>query len=161
MQDKTVLPRTKLLRDMLMDMLGRDIHVSPSDPWAPTIRDPGTVAVYVDDAWRARAFISCSLTLSVALGASLALVPAKTAEASVTEGRLSEDLAENLNEVLNILSALFNLPEKPHLKLFATHLPGAPPPIDICAQLRAFGKREDLNIEVAGYGSGRLSVVLA
>jgi hypothetical protein len=156
----TVLPHTKNLRDMLMDMLGRDVHVGPSGPWAPSQREPGAVAVYIDDGWQPRAFISCCLPLSVALSASLALIPAQAAQSCVEEGQLSDDLAENLHEVLNILSALFNLPERPHLRLSTVHTPGSPPPPDVSAQLRVFGKREDLKIDVAGYGSGRLSLVL-
>jgi hypothetical protein len=160
MSAPTALPNLKGLRDTLLDMLGRDVQITPSEPWAPTLRDPGAVAVYIDDGWQPRAFISCCLPLSVALGASLALIPAQAAAGCLESGRLTEDLAENLNEVLNILAALFNLPDRPHLKLSAVHLPGSPPPVDISARLRAFGKREDVRIDVAGYGDGRLSVVL-
>jgi hypothetical protein len=157
---QSALPSIMVVREMLLDLLGRDVKVAPSGPWAPTLRDPGAVAVYVDDTIRVRALISCNLELAVALGASIALIPANTASSCMEEGRLTEDLAENLNEVLNILSTLFNPPDRPHVKLHALHVPGKPPPPDLAAQLRAFGKREDLTIEVAGYGGGRLSLVL-
>ena len=160
MTAQTALPHTKVLRDILLDTLSRDIHVAPSEPWAPTLREPGAVAVYVDDSWRARALISSSLTLSVALAASLDLVPAKVATSCIEAGQLTDDLADNLNEVLDTLSAMFNRPDRPHLRLFAVHLPGSPPPADISVQLRAFGRRADLKVEVAGYGCGRLSLVL-
>jgi len=149
-----------VVRDMLLDMLGRDVKVAPSGPWAPSAREPGAVAVYVDDGVRLRALISCDLALSVALAASIALIPAKTAAECVAEGELTEDMVENLNEVLNILAALFNRKDRPHVKLYALHVPGKPPPADVSGQLRTFGKRSDLKIEVAGYGSGRFSLVL-
>jgi hypothetical protein len=148
------------LRDMLLDMLGRDVRVTPSAPWAPTARGPGAVAVYVDDQSRLRALISCDLELSVALGAAIALIPANTAVGCIADGVLSADLEENLNEVLNILAAAFNLPDRPHVKLDAMHVPGKLPPVHLAAQLRAFGRRDDLKLEVAGYGGGRLSLVL-
>jgi hypothetical protein len=154
------LPPTMAVRDTLLDMLGRDVTVAPSEPWAPSLRDVGAMAVYVDDSLRLRSLICCNLELSVALGASIALIPAAIAAASVEEGRLSQDMAENLNEVLNIFAALFNRPNTPHVRLFAVHLPGVPPPADLSAHARALGKREDLHVEVAGYGGGRLSLVL-
>lgn len=154
------LPPTMVVRDMLLDMLGRDVTVGPSEPWAPSLHDSGAVAAYVDDGFRLRALICCNLELSVALGASIALIPPKTAGRSVEEGRLTEDMAGNLNEVLNILAAVFNRQHGPHVRLYALYVPGEPPPADLSAQLRLLGKREDLKIEVGGYGGGRLSLVL-
>jgi len=156
----SAIPSIMAVRDMLMDMLGRDVKVAPSGPWAPSLRDPGAVAAYIDDSGRVRALIACNLDLAVALGASIALIPAKTAAGLVEEGLLTEEIEENLNEVLNILAGLFNPPEGPHVKLRTLYAPGKPPPADLSAQLRAFGRREDLKIEVAGYGGGRLSLVL-
>jgi hypothetical protein len=157
---EAALPPNMVVRNMLEDMLGRDVKVAPSDPWAPTLRDPGAIAVYVDDGIRLRALISCNLELSIALSAAIGLIPAKTAAGCLEEGRLTTDMAENLNEVLNIMASLFNPPDGPHVKLYALHVPGTPPPADLSEQLKMFGKREDLKIEVAGYGGGRLSLVL-
>lgn len=156
----SALPPNMIVRDMLMDTLGRDVKVGPSEPWSPSLHDPGAVAVYVDDGMRLRALISCNLELSVALGASIALIPAKSAAECVTERQLTDDMVENLNEVLNIMAALFNRPDTPHVKLYALHVPGKPVPADLAGQLRTFGKRTDLKIDVAGYGGGRLSLVL-
>ena len=156
----TAIPPAMIVRDMLLDMLGRDVTVAPSEPWAPTVSDPGAVAVYVDDHCRLRALIACDLELSVALSASIALIPARIAKECVEEGRLTYDMAENLNEVLNILAAMFNPKNGPHVKLYALHVPGEAPPADLLAQLRVYGMRQDLKIEVAGYGGGRLSLVL-
>lgn len=158
----STLPPSMVVRDLLLDMLGRDVKVAPSDPWAPTLSDPGAVAVYMDDGNRIRALISCNLELSVALGASIALIPAKVAASSIEEGRMTEDVEENLHEVMNILAAMFNTPSGPHVKLCTLYVPGGPPPLaDVSAHLRAFGRRSDLKLDVAGYGGGRLSLVLA
>lgn len=154
------LPPAMVVRDALQNMLGRDVQVAPSEPWAPTLRDPGAVAVYVDDGSRLRALICCNLELSVALSASIALIPAKTAASIVEEGWLTNDMAENLNEVLNILAALFNRSNRVHVKLYELHVPGELPSADLTAHLRAFGKRSDLTLKVAGYGGGHMSIVL-
>ncbi len=157
----SALPPNMIVRDMLSDTLGRDVKIGPSEPWSPSVRDLGAVAVYVDDGMRLRALISCNLELAVVLGASIALIPARAAAECVAERQLTDDMVENLHEVLNILAALFNRPDSPHVKLYALHVPGKPVPADLSGQLRAFGKRLDLKIEVAGYGGGRLSLVLA
>src|SRR4029079_2736892 len=94
---------------------------------------------------------------SAALSACIALIPARTAAGCVEEGQLTDDMAENLNEVLNILAALFNLSDRPHVKLYALHVPGELPPADLCAQLREYGMRDDLNIDTAGDGGGNTS----
>jgi hypothetical protein len=156
----TPLPHTKSVRDMLLDMLGRDVQVGQSDPWAPTPRDLGAVAVYVDDRTQMRALVTCNLRLAAGLGASIALIPPETADACVEDRRLTDGMGENLGEVFNILTALFNVPERPHLKMYAVHLPGELPAADVSASLRAFGKRSDLEVTVAGYGTGKLSIVL-
>ena len=59
----------------------------------------------------------------------------------------------------NILSALFNVPGAPHAKLHKLYAPGEPLPNDIRAYASALGFRLDLDVAVAGYGNGRLSIV--
>jgi hypothetical protein len=156
----TTLPPTKALRDTLLDLLGRDVQVAPSSPWSPTLKEPGAVAVYVDNGMKLRALICCDLPLAVALGASIALIPAKRASECIKGGTLTGELSENLYEVLNVLCGLFNLPDHPHVKLYEVHSPGKLAPEDLGVRLRAFGKREDLKVDVAGYGSGLLSFVV-
>lgn len=158
---EVVLPPNMIVRDTLQDLLGRDIELSPTDPWAPALRDPGAVAVYVNDGFRASALVACSLELAAALAASIALIPAAVAEESVQEGRLSADLAENLFEVLNVLAGLFNRQHAPHVKLHEVYPPGKPAPVEVAGRLRMLGERSDLAISVHGYGSGRLSIVVS
>ena len=158
---QTTLPAPKALRDLLLDLLGRDVDLTPADHWAPTPGDPGAVAVYVDDRTTMRALIACDLELSAVLGSAIALIPAHTAKAAVEDRHLNDAMLDNLHEVLNILAALFNLPDRPHLKLHRMHEPGEFPPADVSAVLRSFAGREDLRIQVGGYGGGRIALVLA
>lgn len=154
------LPRTESVRDMLLDMLGRDVGVVPADPWAPTPRDPGAVAVYTDDRSTLRALAACNLPLAAYLGASIALIPPHTAHRCIEDRSLTESITENLHEVLTIMSALFTMPGRPHLKLSGVQAPGELPAADVSVRLRAFGRRMDLTVDVGGYGEGRLSVVV-
>ncbi|WP_370290456.1 hypothetical protein [Nocardioides sp.] len=154
------LPQPKQLRDLLTDLLGREVTLQPTTPFAPGPDTAASVAVYVDDHLRICALIVCDLSLSAHAGAALGLVPVTGAEAAIEDGKLTDNLGENLYEVLNIAASVFNVLGADHLKLHALHPAG--PPLD--PQLRistlTLGRREDLAVSIAGYGGGALSIVL-
>ncbi|UMG92956.1 hypothetical protein [Nocardioides sp. TF02-7] len=116
--------------------------------------------MYVDDGARTCAVVACDLALSAYAGAALALVPPGAAAEAVADGKLPDPLAENLYEVLNVAASAFNVPGAEHLRLHALHPAG--PPLDPAVRLQTLtlGRREDLAVDVAGYGSGALSIVL-
>ncbi len=154
------LPQPKQIRDLLADLLGRDVTLVPATPFAPGPDTAASVAVYVDDSLRISALIACDLPLSSYMGAAIGLVPPGGAQAAVDDGRLTDVLEENLYEVLNIAASMFNVEGADHLRLHALHPAG--PPLD--PQLRistlTLGRREDLRVDIAGYGAGALSIVL-
>jgi hypothetical protein len=154
------LPQPKQVRELFADLLDREISLSPTTPFAPGPDTPASVAVYVDDHLRIAAVIACDLALSAYAGAALGLVPVSGAEEAVTDGKLSDTLTENLYEVLNIAASMFNVAGADHLKLHALHAAG--PPLDPMVRISTLtlGRREDLAVEIGGYGSGVLSVVL-
>ena len=154
------LPVPKEIRDLLTDLLGREVALSPSTPLAPTPKNPCTVGVYVDDSLQVTALVSFDLALSAHAGAALGLVPVAGAEAAIEEGRLSDALQENVYEVLNIAASLFNTEGATHLRLYDVHHAGTPVPPDILAKALTLGRREDLSADVTGYGAGKLSVVI-
>jgi hypothetical protein len=116
--------------------------------------------VFVDDRLQVTAITAFDLPLSAYAGAAIGLVPVAGAQAAIEEGILSDTLRENVYEVLNIAASLFNADGAEHLRLYDVHHIGAPLPPDILAKALTLGRREDLAVDVAGYGSGRLSVVL-
>ena len=66
---------------------------------------------------------------------------------------------EALQEVVNVLSALFNVQGAPHSKLHKLYAPGEEVPGDIAGMLAAFN-RVDLAIDIPTYGKGAISLVL-
>jgi hypothetical protein len=154
------LPQPKQLRDLFADLLGREVALEPAPPYAPGPDTPASVAVYVDDHLRISALIVCDLPLSAHAGAAIGLVPPGGSEAAVEDGKLTDVLGENLYEVLNIAASVFNVAGADHLKLHALHPAG--PPLDPALRISTMtlGRREDLSVSIAGYGSGALSVVL-
>ena len=154
------LPASKDVRDMLTGLVGKPVTVNPGAPVTPTPDKPVSVAVYVDPQMAINAICVMDLAASAYTGAALALLPPGGAQDAVEEDReLSGMLVEALHEVVNVLSALFNVPGAPHSKLHKLYAPGEDLPGDIEGMLANFN-RIDLAIDVPGYGKGALSLVL-
>jgi len=157
---ETHLPTTKETRDLLSGLLGRDVTLVPCPPLAPRPGAPRTVATYVDDHFGLRAIIACDLEFSARAGAALALIPAPAAEAAIETKGLGDNLTENLYEVLNVAASLFNVPGAVHVRLLELHAAGTAIPPQVESRILTLGRREDLEVNITGYGPGRLSVVI-
>ena len=155
-----VLPAPKDVRDMLTGLVGKPVAVAPGAPVTPTPDKPVSVAVYVDPHMAVNALCVMDLGASAYTGAALALLPPGGAQDAVEEdGELTAMLVEALHEVVNVLSALFNVPGAPHSKLHKLYAPGEDLPGDLEGMLAGFN-RLDLGIDVPTYGKGALSLVL-
>lgn len=154
------LPNLMQIRELLGDLLGRDVALKAAAPLVPQRSNPCSVAVIVDDNIRPRAVIVADLAFSAYAGAAIGLLPAPGAQDAIEEGALTDTLAENLYEVLNIASSMFNVPDAPHMKIQVLHPIGAPCPPDALALACTLGRREDVEVDIAGYGTGRMSIVL-
>lgn len=152
------LPPVKLIKDVLDGLLGRDVTLAPGDPMASVDLIGGALAVYVDDGGALRAVAGWDLPAAAYVGAAVALVPRGGADAAIEDTYLPENLLENLNEVDNVLASIFQIPGNPHLRLEQTYRPVNAGPGDAVALLYALGQRIDLELDVPGYGAGRLAV---
>jgi len=159
----TQLPSPKDVRDMLEELLGKDITVGDGSPASAADLKKATVAAYIDDGNHIAAVAGMDLPLSAWIGAAIGLIPKGGAEACVEDGDLSKMVGENVREVCNIMAALLNRAGTPHLRLEkeSVYLPGEPAPGDVQTRLVALGSRLDLTVTVAGYGAGRLWISLA
>ena len=104
--------------------------------------------------------VAFDLPLSAHAGAALALVPASGSEQAIEDGALPDTLGEGLQEVFNVFSSVFNVGESAHLKLYSAHTSGQDVPADARIRTQVLGRRADFHVDVAGYGSGRVAVVL-
>ncbi|NYG58712.1 hypothetical protein BJ980_001635 [Nocardioides daedukensis] len=156
----THLPAPIQVRELLTELLGRDVELSPGAPLAPGPATPATIASYVDDSLQLAALVVCDLPLSAHAGAAIGLVPPDQALAAIADGALTDALAENLYEVLNIAAAMFNVDGAPHVRLHALAPAGGPIDPQLMARALTLGRREDAALTISGYGAGRLSIVL-
>ena len=155
------LPAPKEARDLLENLLGRDVSLRPGPPFAVSAYYPASVAQFVDSSLVIRATMALDLPLSAAVSAALALVPATGAEQAIHDGFLSPTMAEAMQEVFNVTSSMFNVGNAAHLRLYSAHTAGQDLPADARARTQVLGRRVDFGVEVAGYGSGRVAVVLS
>jgi hypothetical protein len=153
-----LLPTPKDVRDLLEGLLGKDVTVAPGDP--VSLNDKPALAVYVDPAMATTAIVLVDIRLAAWCAGALALLPKGGLEDAVDEGELSQMHLEVVYEVVNVAAALFNGGGVTHSKLHKLYAPGEPVPGDLAGLASAFN-RIDLKVEVAGYGSGALSIVLA
>lgn len=155
------LPSTKAVRDLLADLIGREVTVAPGEPVVFGSGATGTAAVYVTDKLQMAAIAVLDLPLTAYLGGALGLLPVGGVEDMLAEGEVSNAGLDNVHEILNVASALFNVPGAPHVKLYSLVSPGDLPPVDVSSLMKVMGRRLDLGVDVPGYGSGALSLVLA
>ena len=153
------IPDPKPVRDLLGDLLGRQVEVRPGEPLSPEDAELTTMAVYVDDTLTMRLVGVADLPFAAYAGAAIGLVPPGGAEIAIEERSMPASVQENFYEVLNICAALFNVDEAPHVKLHAVHFPGEQVPPQATTLACVLGRRLDLEVDIAGYGTGRLSFV--
>jgi hypothetical protein len=152
------VPRASELGTLLQTLIGHPVEVRPALPVVPD-RDHALVAVYVTDGSVTGAVVACELSLAAHAGAALARLSAAEAEQSVAAGTLSAELADNAHEVLNVLTTAFREGRAPDLMLHQVHAVDAQLPLDVGPTLRYVMRRLDVQLEIVGYGGGRLSVV--
>jgi len=155
-----MVPAPLAVRNLLSDLLGRDVTVAPADPVVAADVPTTVIAVYVDNGLQLTGVVGLDLPLAAFAGAALGLMPAGGAEDCVKENELSPVLAENVKELCNVLTGLLNRAGGSHHRLHHVYLPGEDHPGDVAAQLLAIGHRLDLNVDVPRYGEGRFSLSL-
>jgi len=94
------------------------------------------------------------------LGGALGMLPRGGVDEAIKDIDLSGLLRDNAYEVLNVLSAVFNVGEAPHVRLYELYGPMGGVPGDVHALSQLIGQRMDLEVAIAGYGSGQLSIVI-
>ena len=161
MSAATPLPSAKEVRELIEGLVGRDIAVTTGGAMIdPTADDGALLGVYVDNRLALTALVILDLPLAAYLGAALGLVPVRIANVAVEEGMLPEALTENAGEILNVMASLFNAEGVPHVKLDRLYEPRSPIPADVARWILAYVRRTDLDMEVAGYGAGKFSLLV-
>jgi hypothetical protein len=153
------LPSGGDVRGLLNGLFDRPVTVHEEPQPVLPGRGVKVVASYLDDQGALRAVVFCDLVAGCVLGAALALVPMPRVQEALDSGDVPEDLADNTQEVLNVAASLFNS-SAAHLKLRAVQVAPEPVSSDVVDFLRGAPHRVDLRVEVPGYGTGVLALLL-
>ena len=161
MPPMTPLPTALDVRELLEGLLGRDVEAELTSAGADPRKHPGAmVGAYVDDGLQLRAVVVLDLALAAAVGAAIGLMGVRVAEEVLRTELLSPALYDNASEILNVAASLFNAEGAPHVRLYEAYAPREILPADVDQRLRGMARRMDLELEVNGYGAGRMSVVV-
>src|SRR3954468_16009699 len=124
------LPVPKEVKDLLDELLGRSVELTPADPLKAADIPRTLVALYVDSGQKLRAVVGLDFALTAFVGAAIGLIPAGGAEACIEDNELSKMIGENAIEVCNVFTSLLNKEGADHLKMYQTYLPGISAPND-------------------------------
>lgn len=153
------IPNRKQIKDLFEGLLGRDVSVGDGVPPALDSSPRPVVASYVDDAHNLSSVVVMDLPLAAYVGAALALVPKGGAEIAIEESSLPQSLLENSSEALNILASIINEAGDVHQRLQQVYGQHDQLPPAVAAWAATLGSREDVHLDVQGYGGGHLSIV--
>ena len=102
---------------------------------------------------------SLDLTLAAVLGAGFGLLPPGRVGEALENRNLAPDIIENLQEVVNVLVALYAPHRTTACRLGQIFLGGHGVPADVQSLLASRTRRFDAVIKLSGYGEGVLSAV--
>jgi hypothetical protein len=153
------MPLPEHVRDTFKGLLGKPVAASKRAPAPFDVTERAYVtALYVNDDDELIGACVTELALAASAGAALALIPVVVAREAVKAGRLGGGLYENYYEVVNVVSAMLNGPELPHLRLFEL-VNGVPDKVVAMAEEAAGHRHYDVTI--VGYDGGVLALIAA
>jgi hypothetical protein len=153
------LPNDKGAAQLLSSALRKPTKLTAIKP--PPAADLAIGGLFVDGQDKVVGALLADLPLACYAGAAFSLIPADAARDSVKARELDEFMRENFAEVLNICSSFFNMERTHRVRLSATHYPPNAPGGDMAALAAKPAKRMDVDVEIDGYGKGRMSLLLA
>lgn len=155
--DQSPLPTRHAVRSLIEGLIGRDVELKDSDPVSKATTN--LVAAYVTNQMTVSAVAVLDLAGAARLGGALGLLPKGGVDDAIAEKSLPGLMRDNAYEVLNVLSAVFNLEGAPHVRLYELYGPDGSVPGDVLALSQVTGSRLDVVLSLAGYGDARLSII--
>ncbi len=136
-------------------LLGKDVSVAAG---TPITTSPKIAGAYIDPQGQLGALGLVDLPLASYSGAALTMIPCNMATTNINAGKLSDEIRDNLQEVFNVMVAFFNQGDVPHIRFSEMHITPPALPGDIDALLGGAVQHADLDVDISGYGGGKLSL---
>lgn len=157
MRSKVALPGPERIAELLSDTLSKKVRVAQIG--AELAGTDKVTAIYVDDGGEPASACICEPAIAVCLGAALVRIPAAAALEAAAQNDISDNMRDNLAEVLNIAAQLFRPQAARHrVALSSIYLPSQELKEHHAAALGRVSQRLDLEVEVSGYTTGKMSL---
>lgn len=134
-------------------LMGKDIPLAPGE-------DPVIVASFQDDGEVIKGLCLCDIQAANRMGSALTMIPVELANKSITNHEVSDDILNNLKEVMNCITGFLNTPNSPALKLKDVVTLTGDLPDEVAALANDPNSRLDLEVNIQNYGQGYLSILL-
>jgi len=118
------------------------------------------VAEYVDDDEKICGYIGCDIDLACKLAAALTRIPAGGVEDAIEAGELSENLVENLFEVLNIGVNIFDTGTSHHMVLQQVLRGSEAIAANSLQESLASATCLTVELDVERYGTGQIAIAV-
>lgn len=151
---------TDEVSELLSSLVGKEAAVRKAEPLTPEGGVPFVVCAYNDEDGEVGAALLADVTLAASLSAALTLVPAEVVGEATKRGELDDGLLENFAEIANICTQLVRLKGFPRFNLGDSHQTATGLPDEIGAFLSRAAFAAGFDVDVPGYGKGRMAVVL-
>lgn len=147
------LPKNPELERLMSGLLGRDVKVAPAEGLPA---EPITAAYYKTDEPVLEVVALADLSLAASVAAALSVMPPDTVKDVVGAGQLGGALEENLAEVWNVTARFVSMSGR-RFALVSCHTPSNPLPPELLEKARQTDEGRAVQVEVSGYGAGRLA----
>jgi len=151
-----LLPSGHHLQEFLAALLGRKVEVEAL-PLAEIPELYELRGYFVDDAGALAGVATVELRLAACLSAALSLTPIRLVQDALKEGQLGPLLKENLEEVMNVFSGLYNGEGLPHVRFEMIRAEGEDDPrqeeLDQIVDRPPLFREFDLKIDEYGEGA--------
>lgn len=149
-----IMPESEAMVSLLSIIFGDDVEVGNCD--TPDFTDQYQ-ATFIDPEDKLVALCYSDIDFVAYSGSALSMIPAGAAEDMIAEKDISDTIALNFHEVMNICSQLLMNDNSPHLRLDKTFGPGGS---DTDQSALADPVVASMYVDVPRYGKGTLSFVI-
>ncbi len=145
------LPTRDANMNLLKDLLGVPVVVKPA---AAPLKEFFLLAPFITDSQDLAVVCGVDLPFAAYSTAALSQIPKAVAEEFIRAKQLEPNHLDNVREVINIVSSLFNVEGMPHVRLGQMASSKQPAFAALQRNLNAFKARTDHHITIERYGAG-------
>lgn len=155
------LPNPGVLNQLLSDLMNLKIEIVEGESLDPLAdAEPMIVSSYQTEDGKIKAVCICDISASNRMGAALTMIPAEMANKNISYQKITQEILDNVQEVMNVVGGFLNTSDLPHLKLKNVILMPNDLEEDVKSILSDPGIRLNLSIELKTYGTGQMNILL-